>query len=335
MRTAIVVDSEAMRPDARAWFHGRTTSATSLDALDVEALVAAKRRSGTRVSVVLPARDEQETVGLLVGDIAARWMHRTRLVDELLVVDSDSTDATAEVARAAGAEVVAAADVLPAHGSRPGKGEALWKSLAATTGDVVVFLDSDLKGDVSHYVPGLLGPLLTDPTVQFVKGCYTRPLELDGVSSPSGGGRVTELTARPLLNALWPELAGFVQPLGGEYAGRRSALEQVPFAGAYGVEIGLLIDLLELVGLAGLAQVDLGVRRHTSQSQEALGAMAGQVVATVLARAGSARDAAGLLTQFRHDGAGFVPRSTAVALDERPPMGTVPEYRTRDAGLAG
>ncbi|MGY1752174.1 glucosyl-3-phosphoglycerate synthase [Blastococcus sp. SYSU D01042] len=326
-----------MRPDARAWFSGRTTSAPSLDAVDADALVAAKRRTGTRVSVVLPARNEEATVGLLVGDVVERWMHRTRLVDELLVVDSDSTDATADVARAAGADVVATTEVLPAHGTRPGKGEALWKSLAATTGDVVVFLDSDLKGDVSHYVPGLLGPLLTEPQVQFVKGCYTRPLEIDGVSVPSGGGRVTELTARPLLNALWPELAGFVQPLGGEYAGRRAALEQVPFAGAYGVEIGLLIDLLELVGLGGLAQVDLGVRRHTSQSQEALGAMAGQVVSTVLARASrtGAPAASGLLTQFRHDGEGFVPRSTAVALDERPPMGTVPEYRARAAGLAG
>ncbi len=338
MRSPIVVDSEAMRPDARAWFRGHTTSAPSLDAIDVDGLIAAKRRSGSRISVVLPARNEQATVGLLVSEIVERWMHRARLVDELVVLDSDSTDATAAVARAAGADVVATTDVLESHGTRPGKGEALWKSLAVTTGDLVVFLDSDLKGDVGHYVPGLLGPLLTDPHVQYVKGCYTRPLEIDGATVPSGGGRVTELTARPLLNALWPELAGFVQPLGGEYAGRRSALEQVPFAGAYGVEIGLLIDLLELVGLGGLAQVDLGVRRHTSQSQEALGAMAGQVVSTVLARASRAEPglaAAGLLTQFRHDGDGFVPRSTAVALDERPPMATVPEYQARAAILAG
>ena len=338
MRRPTVVESGAMRPDARSWFHGRTTSARTLDAIDVDELIAAKRRSGSRVSVVLPARDEQETVGLLVTDIAERWMQRVHLVDELVVVDSDSTDATAAVARAAGADVVAASDVLPAHGSRPGKGEALWKSLAATTGDLVVFLDSDLKGDIGHYVPGLLGPLLADPHVQYVKGCYTRPLEIGGVSVPSGGGRVTELTARPLLNALWPELAGFVQPLGGEYAGRRSALEQVPFAGAYGVEIGLLVDLLELVGLAGLAQVDLGVRRHTSQSQEALGAMAGQVVSTVLARASRGEQslaAGGLLTQFRHDGDGFVPRSTSVTLDERPPMATVPEYQARASELAG
>jgi glucosyl-3-phosphoglycerate synthase len=322
-----------MRPDARAWFHHRTTSAASLAELDVAALLHAKRRGGHRVSVVLPARNEEATVGALVGDIARRWMDDVPLVDELLVVDSDSTDATAAVARAAGADVVATADVLPAHGTRPGKGEALWKSLAATSGDLVVFLDADLLGDIGHYVPGLLRPLLTDPQIAYVKGCYTRPLTLDGVLQPAGGGRVTELTARPLLNALWPELAGVVQPLGGEYAGRRSALEQVPFVAGYGVEIGLLIDLLGVAGLAGLAQVDLGERRHTSQSDEALGVMAGQVLSAVLARAGTA--AGGLLTQFHHDGAGFVPRSTAVAVDERPPMATVPEYRALQEGLVG
>jgi glucosyl-3-phosphoglycerate synthase len=330
-----------MRPDARAWFQHRTTSATDLAGTDPDALLRAKRRGGHRISVVLPARDEEATVGTLVSDLREHWMRRVPLVDELLVVDSDSTDATAAVARAAGADVVATTDVLPAHGTRPGKGEALWKSLAATTGDLVVFLDADLIGDVAHYVPGLLGPLLADPQVLYVKGCYTRPLELDGYSRPAGGGRVTELTARPLLNALWPELAGFVQPLGGEYAGRRSALERVPFVSAYGVEIGLLIDLLGLGGLSALAQVDLGVRRHTSQSQEALGAMAGQVVSTVLARAECDRPGrhpttgSGLLTQFRHDGTGFVPRSSVVAVDERPPMATIPEYRTQWAGMVG
>jgi glucosyl-3-phosphoglycerate synthase len=320
-----------MRPDARAWFSGRTTPARSLADLDVPALLRAKRRGGHRVSVVLPARDEEATVGRLAAELVDRWVRRVPLVDEVLVVDSDSGDRTAEVARAAGADVVAAADVLPAHGTRPGKGEALWKSLAATTGDLLVFLDADLLGDVTHYVPGLLAPLLTDPQVGYVKGCYTRPLEVDGRSVPAGGGRVTELTARPLLNALWPELAGFVQPLGGEYAGRRQALEQVPFVSGYGVEVGLLVDLLGLLGLSGLAQVDLGVRRHTSQDQEALGRMAGQVVSAVLTRSGAA-GVGGLLTQFRAGDGGFVPVSTPVAVDERPPMVTVPEYRASRAG---
>src|SRR3712207_1370954 len=251
-----------MRPDARAWFQHRTTSAASLTEVDLDALLRAKRRGGHRVSVVLPARNEEATVGGLVAELREHWMRRLPLVDELLVIDSDSTDGTAAVARAAGADVVATTDVLPTHGTRPGKGEALWKSLAATTGDLVVFLDSDLIGDVTHYVPGLLGPLLTDPQIDYVKGCYTRPLEVDGEVQPAGGGRVTELTARPLLNALWPELAGFVQPLGGEYAGRRSALEQVPFVSAYGVEVGLLVDLLGLLGLGGLAPGDLEIGRE-------------------------------------------------------------------------
>jgi glucosyl-3-phosphoglycerate synthase len=325
-----------MRPDARAWFRTRTSSAPDLSAVDVPALLRAKRRGGHRISVVLPARDEEATVGRLVADLDRRWVREVPLVDELVVVDSDSTDRTAELAAAAGADVVPTADVLPAHGSRPGKGEALWKSLAATTGDLLVFLDADLLGDIGHYVPGLLGPLLTDPAVQYVKGCYTRPLEVDGGFVPAGGGRVTELTARPLLNGLWPELAGVVQPLGGEYAGRRSVLEQVPFVSGYGVEVGLLVDLLGLVGLAGLAQVDLGVRRHTSQDQEALGAMAGQVVSAVLSRAErGSLEPSGLLTQFRHDGTRFTPRTSPVGVDERPPMVTVPEYRARWAEDAG
>ena len=329
-----------MRPDARAWFSGRTTTARSLADLDVAALLRAKRRGGHRVSVVLPARDEEATVGRLAGELVDRWVRRVPLVDEVLVVDSDSGDRTAEVARAAGADVVAASDVLPAHGTRPGKGEALWKSLAATTGDLLVFLDADLLGDVTHYVPGLLAPLLTDPQVGYVKGCYTRPLEVDGRVTPAGGGRVTELTARPLLNALWPELAGFVQPLGGEYAGRRSVLEQVPFVSSYGVEVGLLIDLLQVSGLQGLAQVDLGTRTHSHQTDEALGKMAGQIVNTLLARAERGRhgrrlEPGGLLTQFAHDGDRFVPTSHTVAVDQRPPMATLAEYTAPRAGVVG
>lgn len=320
----------AMRPDARAWFEHRTTSATGPAQIDTRALLGAKRRGGHRVSVVLPARNEAATVGTLVRELATHWMTGVPLVDELLVLDSDSTDDTASVARAAGADVVATADVLPLHGSHPGKGEALWKSLAATTGDLMVFLDADLLGDVTHYVPGLLAQLLEDPRVGYVKGAYTRPLTLAGESRPTGGGRVTELTARPLINALWPELAGVVQPLGGEYAGRRSVLEQVPFVSGYGVDIALLIDLLGLCGLAGMAQVDLGTRAHSHQTDEALGAMAGQIVSTVLARAGGRLPAPGaLLTQFAHDGAGFVPTSIPVAVDERPPMITIAEYADR------
>jgi glucosyl-3-phosphoglycerate synthase len=288
---------------------------------------------------VLPALDEEATVG---GVVAAVRPLLGTLVDELVVVDSGSTDATAARAAAAGARVVPRDAVLPEVPVRAGKGEVLWRSLAATSGDLVVFLDSDLVDLGPDFVTHLLGPLLTVEHVALVKGCYARPLRIsENDAALTGGGRVTELTARPLLNALWPELAGFVQPLGGEYAGRREVLEQVPFVSGYGVEVGLLIDLLDLAGLGALAQVDLGVRRHSSQSEEALGAMAGQVVSAVLARAecgrpGHARiEASGLLTQFRHDGTGFVPRSTAVGIDERPPMATIPEYLSLQAGLVG
>src|SRR3954454_22463966 len=335
-----LVDSEAVRPDARAWFEHRTTSAAGLAEMDLDALLRPKRRGGHRVSVVLPARDEAATVGSLVAGLHEQWVRRVPLVDELLVMDSDSTDDTAALAPAAGAGGVGTADVLLAHGTRPGKGEALWKALAATTGDLVVFLDADLLGDVVHFVPGLLAPLLTDPQVAYVKGCYTRPLRIGGQELPAAGGRVTELTARPLLNALWPELAGFVQPLGGEYAGRRTALEQVPFVSGYGVEVGLLIDLLQVCGLQGLAQVDLGTRTHSHQTDEALGTMAGQIVNTLLSRAERGRHGrrlqpGGLLTQFSHDGARFVPTSHTVAVDQRPPMETVAEYAVLRAGVVG
>jgi glucosyl-3-phosphoglycerate synthase len=321
-----------VRPDARAWFEHRTTSATSLAEVDVEALLRAKRRGGHRVSVVLPARDEAATVGSLVAGLHEQWVRRVPLVDELLVMDSDSTDDTADVARAAGADVVATADVLPAHGSRPGKGEALWKSLAATTGDLVVFLDADLLGDVVHFVPGLLGPLLSDPQTAYVKGCYTRPLVVAGEEQPAGGGRVTELTARPLLNALWPELAGFVQPLGGEYAARRSLLERLPFPTGYGVETAMLIDTLALVGLEGMAQVDVGVRLHHHQDDAGLGRMASEIMQVAwerLHREGrilpgeDASEPNTLMTQFHREEAGFAPRSTDVTVVERPPIGSL------------
>ena len=291
----------------------------------VDALLLAK--GTTTVSVVLPALDEERTVGDIVTAIRRDLMERTPLVDEIIVVDSHSTDATAEVAAAAGACVVAQDSVLSHLPPLTGKGEALWKGLAASAGDVVVFADTDLLDFGSHFVSGLLGPLLMDTDIQFVKGAYERPFTgPDGVTRRGGGGRVTELVARPLLNLFWPELAGFAQPLGGEYAGRREALEQVPFVTEYGVEFGLLVDLLELVGLDAMAQVDLGVRTHAHQSMAALGRMAGQIMLTAwsrLERQGrvlAPAPPADTLLQFGLDGrAGLVDVSVA----ERPPLASL------------
>ncbi|GAB3887676.1 glucosyl-3-phosphoglycerate synthase [Kibdelosporangium lantanae] len=243
-----------------------------------EDLAAGKGTS--RVSVVIPARNEEATIGPIVRTIRQRLVEQVPLVDELMVVDSCSQDGTARVACDAGAWVVAQDDVLRHLPRMRGKGEALWKGLAATGGDIVVFVDGDLRDFSERLVTGLLGPLLTDPAIAYVKGFYRRPFGTDTV----GGGRVTELMARPLINTYWPELAGFVQPLAGEYGGRREVLERLPFVTHYGVEVAHLIDLLDLVGVDALAQVDLGVRKHQHQGIHALGRMAGQILHTVLDR---------------------------------------------------
>jgi glucosyl-3-phosphoglycerate synthase len=262
---------------------------------------------------VLPALNEEATVATVVASI--RPLLGT-LVDELVVLDSGSTDRTVEVAAAAGARVVRRTDVLTELEPLPGKGEVLWRSLAATSGDLLAFVDSDLVDPSPDFVPTLLGPLLLDTDVALVKGFYRRPL----ATEPEGGGRVTELMARPLLSALRPELSGVIQPLSGEYAGTRELLEAVPFASGYGVEIGLLLDAHAIVGLAGIAQVNLGVRRHRNQPLAALGLMARQILGTALARCGVLPAAAGELTQFVQVAGEWLPDTAGVAVADRPPM---------------
>ncbi len=309
-----------MRPDVRRWLRRRTYTAATWTAAE---LAEARRAAGTTVSVVLPALDEEPTVGAIVRAIRGALVHDTPLVDEVVVVDSGSSDRTAAVAAAAGATVVDTTTVLPGHGRVPGKGEALWKGLHATSGDLVVFVDADLVGFDPQFVVGLLGPLLTDPGIGYVKALYDRPLTTAEGIVASGGGRVTELLARPLLNAWWPQLAGVVQPLSGEYAGRRELLEQVPFVSGYGVELGLLVDLAELAGVDALAQVDLGTRRHSHQSDAALGRMAGQILQTALARRPDTGTPGAELLQFLRTADGVEAVSWDVTVTERPPMHTV------------
>jgi glucosyl-3-phosphoglycerate synthase len=301
-------------PVTEQWFARRTWQEPAWSA---DELVAAK--DGRRVSVVLPALDEEATVGAIVTAILPLTLGPAPLVDELVVVDSGSTDRTVEVATAAGATVVLRTDVLPELEPVPGKGEVLWRSLAATTGDIICFLDSDLVDFDPGFVPALLGPLLTEPQVELVKGFYRRPLRLETKEIDTGGGRVTELLVRPLLAALRPELAAVVQPLGGEYAATRRLLESVPFAAGYGVEIGLLLDTYAKLGLDGLAQVNLGVRKHRNRSLLQLGVMARQILAAALARS-DVPDAGGALTQFLQVDGEWLPTSTSVSMSERPPM---------------
>lgn len=322
-----------MLEEVEGWLSSRSWSAADRP---LGQLLEAKHRTGRTVSVVLPALDEEATVGAIVAVIRTELMTGpVPLVDELIVLDSGSTDRTAEVAAAAGARVVPRDTVLPRLPALPGKGEVLWRSLLATTGDIVCFIDADLREFSSAFVSGIVGPLLTDPDIQFVKAMYDRPLET-GTESAEGtgagqGGRVTELVARPLLNLHWPQLAGFVQPLGGEYAARRSLLERLPFPVGYGVELGLLVDALHTVGLDALAQVDVGVRKHRHQDGQALGRMAAAIYRTAQLRLARGHLVRPRLTQFDRGDDGFVPRTTDVDTEERPPMTEIPEYAARRA----
>ncbi|MFB9580149.1 glucosyl-3-phosphoglycerate synthase [Streptomyces goshikiensis] len=313
-----------MLEEVERWLADRSWSAADRP---LDQLLERKRAAGTTVSVVLPALDEEATVGEIVSvirrDLIDGLPHP--LVDELVVVDSGSTDRTAEVAAKAGARVVHRDGILPRLPALPGKGEVLWRSLLATRGDIVCFVDADLRDFSSAFVSGIVGPLLTDPGVEFVKAMYDRPLG----NAPGQGGRVTELVARPLLNLHWPQLAGFVQPLGGEYAVRRSLLERLPFPVGYGVELGLLVDALHTVGLEALAQVDVGVRLHRHQDGQALGRMAAAIYRTALVRLSRGHHVRPELTQFERGPQGFVPRTYPVDTEERPPMAGIEEYAVR------
>ncbi|MFD4562200.1 glucosyl-3-phosphoglycerate synthase [Streptomyces sp. NPDC058469] len=311
-----------MLKEVERWLSTRSWSMTDRP---LHKILAAKQRTGQSVSVVLPALNEEATVGDIVAIIRHDLMQQVPLVDEIVVVDSGSTDRTSEVAAAAGARVVHRDDILPRIPAVPGKGEVLWRSLLVTSGDIVCFIDADLKEFSSDFVTGIVGPLLTDPGVDLVKAMYDRPLG----GAAGQGGRVTELMARPLLNMHWPQLAGFVQPLGGEYAARRSLLEQLPFPVGYGVELGMLVDALHLVGLNALAQVDVGVRKHRHQDGQALGRMAAQIYRTAQLRLARGHLIRPSLTQFERGPDGFEPRTYSVDTEERPPMADITEYQSR------
>lgn len=243
-----------------------------------ERLAAQRSQS---VSVCLPARDEAATIGPIVESLLA--LCRRGVIDQLVVVD-DSTDGTGEIARSLGAEVHAQAALLPELGPVRGKGDAMWRALGVLRGEIVCFLDADSERFGAHYACGLLGPLLCEPGVEFVKAFYRRPFRVGEVTLPHGGGRVTELTARPLLALFYPELSAIRQPLAGEVATRRELLERLPFVTGYGVDIALLLDAYAVVGLEGIAQVDLEVRQNAHQPLHDLSPMALAVLQAVASR---------------------------------------------------
>ncbi|MFW5692798.1 MAG: glucosyl-3-phosphoglycerate synthase [Thermoguttaceae bacterium] len=265
-----------------AWLADRTFHHSRF--WDIKRLVEEKERQGLSISLCLPALNEEKTIGQEIVILKAELADRYPLLDEIAVVDSGSTDRTREIAASFGADVYLASDHLQEEGEQRGKGENLWKALFLLRGDIIVFVDADIRNIHPRFVYGLVGPLIHDPDVHYVKAFYDRPLAFSGGLRPTGGGRVTEILIRPLFSLFYPELTAILQPLSGEYAGRRSILEQIPFPVGYGVETSLLIDIYERLGLYAFAQTDLDRRIHRNQETIALGRMAFGVLRTFMAR---------------------------------------------------
>jgi nucleotide-binding universal stress UspA family protein len=269
---AFVERSRALPVIVDKWFAENTFHAHEF--ADIKQLVALKQRQGVTISLGLPALNEERTIGTVIKRVKGALMDRAPLIDQIVVIDSDSHDRTVEIATELGVPVYPHAEILPETGTHRGKGEALWKSLHVLDGDIVAWIDTDISNIQPRFVYGLLGPLLREPKIQYVKGFYQRPIRQGDKLQAEGGGRVTELMARPLINLFFPELSGMIQPLSGEYAGRRELLEALPFFTGYAVEIGLLIDILEAAGLPAIGQVDLERRIHRNQPLPNLSQMA-------------------------------------------------------------
>lgn len=315
------------------WFGENTFHADEFS--NLREMVELKKQQEVTISLALPALNEEETVGKVIRTMKKELMQRFPLLDEIVLIDSNSTDRTREIAKKEGVPVYIHQELLSDMEPRRGKGEALWKSLLVTKGDIIVWIDTDIVNIHPRFVYGIIGPLLINSNVQLVKGFYRRPLKVGQKMQAGGGGRVTELTARPLLNLFYPELSGVVQPLSGEYGGRRKALEQVTFYSGYGVETGLLIDIFEKFHLESIAQVDLLERIHHNQHLEALSKMSFAIIQTVIRklekRFGRAvlEDVNRSMKMIRHDNKGYFLDVEQIAEHERPPMIEVPEYLNR------
>lgn len=323
------VSSGLVLPIPTEWVERRTFHHHRFDPV---ALAEAKRRQGRTISVCIPALNEEATIGPIVEAIRRELVERMSLVDEVTVIDSSSSDGTAAAASDAGAAVHQERDILPEVEPLGGKGDALWKSLFVLRGDLILWLDADIRNFDPHFVVGPLGPLLTDPSISYVKSFYRRPIDGSAGRTATEGGRVTELVARPIINMFWPHLAGFIQPLAGEYAGRREVLEQVPFFTGYGVEIGLLIDIAERFGVDAMAQVDTDTRVHRNRPLEELSRMAFAVLQAAFRRLSSEgrldpETVQGLgMYQFEPAGEAYRMEPAVIEVRERPPAATVAGY---------
>ena len=303
------------------------------DFAQLNQLVELKEKKELKISLAFPTLNEEKTIGKEIELVKKELVEKYPLIDEIAVIDSGSQDRTLEVAESAGARVFRAQDILPKYGNYPGKGENLWKSLYVLNGDIIVWLDADIKNIHPKFVYGLVGPLLKYDQLGFVKAFYQRPLHLAGEKNEYGGGRVTEILVRPLFSLFFPELAQLYQPCSGECAGRRRLLESLPFACGYGIETGMLIDIYHLYGPEIIAQTDLDLRIHRNQPANALGKMGFEILHAFLKRLERLELVelnTFLAETYRKLEIG--PRwyrlaPEQVQINERPPMLTIPEYR--------
>ena len=302
---------------------------------DLKKLVEEKEKQGLRISLCLPTLNEEKTIGKEIVMFKSELMDRYPLLDEIAVIDSGSLDKTRETAAQFGADVYLSADILPQYGEKKGKGENLWKAVYELTGDIIVYVDADIKNIHPRFAYGLVAPLIHRPEVQYVKAFYDRPLAFSQGVRPSGGGRVTEILVRPLFSLFFPDLTGLVQPLSGEYAVRREVLDKIPFPIGYGVETSHLIDVYEKWGMEALAQVDLDRRIHRNQETRDLGKMAFGILRAFLKRAeafgviGSLPELSHYLRQFQVNAETFEQVLHEIIEEERPPMIEIPEYREK------
>jgi len=311
-----------------------------LEFADIPALIREKESQGLRISVAFPTMNEEATIGAEVRAIKSELVDRHPLVDEIAIVDGGSSDRTREAAAEAGADIHVSGECLTHLGEMPGKGENLWKSLYLLKGDIIVWLDADIKNIHPKFVYGLVGPLLFNPEIQFVKAYYERPLHRPGEEEEFGGGRVTEILVRPLFSAFFPELAQLYQPCSGECAGRRELLESLPFVTGYGIETGMLIDINSRHGHDVIAQVNLDKRIHRNQSTTALGKMGFEIIHAFLSRLETLDRASfsdTLYSEYYKLTCGpsvYKVEDIPAQLNERPPMRTIPEYRQIRARIA-
>ncbi len=302
---------------------------------DISGLLEAKQKAGKSISVCLPSMNEAATIGTILEVIRSELMKKVPLVDQLCVVDGGSEDGTRDIARDAGAEVYPQEEILPCRYNPMGKGDALWRSMLCTWGDIIVWIDSDIRNFHPRFIYGIIGPLITRPGIRYVKGFYRRPMKTEGEVQSTGGGRVTELVARPLLSLFFPELGALIQPLSGEYGGDRELLEKIPFFSGYGVEIGMLMDIYSRFGMDAIGQVDLVERQHHNQPVAALGRMSFEIIQAVFIRLQEQgrmklfEDYGIEMTQVDYAGGEYLLQKNILHVEERPPMTEIKEYRER------